>query len=109
MYRPSTCESAMSKKFEPGVLCYLNEKCGIPDNVGKIVELVSFHGEYEGQRWWIIKPTSPLMMVLQFGPFIIDKQLSSENCESAEYCMVPINDPLLEVDDATTKDIAEVL
>lgn len=99
----------MNKKFEVGTLCYLNEKCGIPDNVGKIVELLSFNGEYEGHRWWNVKPMSPLLTVLQFGPFIVDKQLSSQNCESAECCMTPINDPDLEVDDVKSKDITEVL
>ena len=99
----------MNRKYEPGVLCYLNDKCGIQENVGKIVQLVSFNGEYDGERWWNIQPQSALVMVIQFGTLIVAKRISMDSCECMESCMVPINDPDLEVDDATTKDIAEVL
>lgn len=94
----------MKREYKPGTLCYLNAKCGIPENVGKIVELLRFKGEIYGDRAWDIRPQSPLTMALQFGNLVVATKMSSEVCECYEYCMVPINDPDSEVDDATSED-----
>lgn len=99
------------REFKPGTLCYLNAKCGIPENVGKIVQLVRYIGTErygDGLRYWLVKPQSPLTMALQLGYFIV-KKTSDAECDCFEPCMVPINDPDLETDDVTSKDLTEVL
>jgi hypothetical protein len=99
----------MSKEIKPGVLCYL---VGIPEpmtrNNGRIVEVLSFYGDVGyGKEWWV-KPQGVLTQGRQ-SIFGLEFRESDARCTISEQHLQPINDPDMETDDVTSKDLTKVL
>ena len=104
----------MKNEIKPGVLCYLRGIEDPAENNGRVVEVLSLDRYYPelGENVWWILPNGPILAYQEvevFGRTYTFKKNHTGKVLAKQSTLVPINDPDLEVDDATTKDIAEVL
>lgn len=104
----------MKNEIKPGLLCYLRNIEDPPENNGRIVEVLRFDAfdPEIGENVWWVQPQGTIMAyqcIEMFGQTWQFKRPYGGQCLCKQSTLVPINDPDLETDDVTSKDLTEVL
>ena len=75
--------------IKPGSLCYLNYLCGIPENIGAIVQVNTMVFVENGMNFWEIHSEQPLLCYHSCLPF----SMYRNHCTTSEDTLTPINGP----------------
>lgn len=74
----------------PGTLCWL--RSNIPENVGTVVEVVSYYGLYKGLRVWVCKSKSSVI-AQNTETLLLKRYKPGSEFHSYERGLVPIAGP----------------
>ena len=73
--------------IKPGIMCWMNHRCGISENIGVVVEVIELSRIENGCNLWHIYSRMPLLCYHERAPLAMYRQHSE--CE--ESCLTPIN------------------
>lgn len=78
--------------IKPGIMCWINHRCNVPENVGKVVEVISLYGVIEGINDWHVHSQEGVLCYHEFLPLAMYRKCFG----IPETHLTPINtgDPL---------------
>lgn len=81
--------------IKPGVLCWINHRCNVPQNIGIVVEIIALYGVLDGVNEWHVHSKSPVLCYHELDP-----HSSYQHCFGCpEYSLTPINGTELSEED----------
>lgn len=91
----------MSGKIGPGAMCWMNSKCGIPVNVGIIVEVIELASIEDGQNVWHIHSKDPMLCFHISAGYLRTYRTC---CACEEIALTLIAGPGSELDETTVRE-----
>lgn len=94
----------MKAKMGPGSMCWINSACGIPENIGAVVEIIDSQGlDENGATLWHIHSQKPLLCYKEILPgWAVEAYRNC--CECSEPHMTLINGDETSTDDEKAKE-----